>query len=288
MSRLTTIKQAVSWIQDGMRVGIAEFSYQNSPMAITREIVRQGKKDLTIISGPTSGLATDYLISQGCVSQVVTAGLAFESLIGIAPAFRQAVEAGQVKVWECDECIWIAGLKAASWGIPFTLWKGSIGSDIPLLNNDLLIVEVKPDGQETIIDKKTLQNNQPADWQPNWFIKIPAISVDICFVHAYQADKHGFVQYPRTRYLGRLFNEQLLAQATSGPVIASVERIVDHTKIMTNPHLTSIRQAHVVLAPDGAKPSGCNGAYPPDLKAYQKYIESFQKTTSPKAINYDN
>ena len=79
----TTIEQSVAQIQSGMTIGIGEFSYQNPPMTVVLEIINQNKQDLTLVSGPTSGLATDILIGAGCVSKVVTAAVAFEGVVGI-------------------------------------------------------------------------------------------------------------------------------------------------------------------------------------------------------------
>ena len=52
----------------------------NPPMAIVREIVKKGIKNLRLVSGPTSGIETDILIGAGCVKEVVTACVAFEKI----------------------------------------------------------------------------------------------------------------------------------------------------------------------------------------------------------------
>ncbi len=90
--RVISVKDAVNELRDGMTVGLSGFSYMNPPMEFVREIIRQGKKNLTLVSGPTSGIETDLLIGAECVKKVVTAGVAFEKIAGIAPNFRKAVE----------------------------------------------------------------------------------------------------------------------------------------------------------------------------------------------------
>ena len=273
-SKVISIKKAVSWIKDGMTVGLGEFSYQNPPMEAVREIIRTHKKDLTIISGPTSGLATDLLIGAGCVSRVVTAGVAFEEVSGIAPNFRSACEQGTLEVWECDECLWQAGLHAAAWGQPFTLWQGGVGSVIPLLNPSIHLVVVSPDGEVTRVRDLKSAAKMAGATKGQLFLQIPPLQPDITFIHAATADEMGFVQYPKKRYLGRVFDEKLLSEATKGPVVVTVEKIMPHEVIMQHPELTVVRNAWVVEAKKGAWPGGCNGVYTPDLKAYRAYVQS--------------
>ena len=67
--RVADLGEAAALVRDGMVVGLSGFSYQNPPMAIVREIIRRGVKDLTVVSGPTSGLETDLLIGvQFCIA----------------------------------------------------------------------------------------------------------------------------------------------------------------------------------------------------------------------------
>ena len=142
--RVLGLSEAADLLRDGMVVGLSGFSYQNPPMAIVREIIRRRIANLTVVSGPTSGLETDLLIAAGCVRRVVTAGVAFERVSAIAPAYRWASERGDLETWECDECIWHLALKAAAWDVPYLLWRGGVGSSLPDLNPDLREVAQRP------------------------------------------------------------------------------------------------------------------------------------------------
>ncbi len=250
--RVATLHEAIGLLRDGMVVGLSGFSYQNPPMAIVREIVRRGLKDLTVVSGPTSGLETDLLIGAGCVRRVVTAGVAFERVAGIAPAFRRAGERGDIEVWECDECIWHLALKAAAWGMPHLLWRGGVGTSLPELNPDLQ--EIAEAGRR--------------------YLKVPPVRPDIVYLHAAEADPYGNVRVAREAYLGRSFAERALVLACRGPVVATVERIVPNGEIVESPHLTLVRGALVVEAPWGAHPGGVSGRYVPDLEHYRAYVEA--------------
>jgi glutaconate CoA-transferase, subunit A len=247
--RVTELGGAASLVRDGMTVGLSGFSYQNPPMALVREIIRRGAKDLTVVSGPTSGFETDLLIGAGCVRHVVTAGVSFEHVLPIAPAYRRAAERGEIRVWECDECIWHLALKAAAWGMPHILWRGAVGSSLPELNPDLQ--EVEEAGRR--------------------YLRIPRVRPDIVFLHAPEADAYGNVRVSARAYLGRTFAERALALACRGPVVVSVERLVSNEDVTANPGRTLLRATHVVEAPWGSHPGGTSGWSIPDLEHIREY-----------------
>lgn len=248
-SRLIEIEEAAALVHDGMTVGLSGFSHQNPPMAVVRTLIRNGLRDLTLVSGPTAGIETDLLIGAGCVRKVVAAGVAMERVAGIAPAFRHRAQRGEIEVWECDECIWYVALKAAAWGVPYLLWPGGVGSSLPQLNRDLR--EVEEQGRR--------------------FIRVTAVQPDIVFVHASEADRYGNVRECPTAYLGRSFAEKALAEACAGPVIATVETLVPHQSVFEQPEWTMLRGASVAVAPWGAHPGGASGRYAPDLAHLQDY-----------------
>jgi glutaconate CoA-transferase, subunit A len=250
--RVRSLEEAAAIVRDGMVVGLSGFSYQNPPMAIVRAIIRRGVRDLTVVSGPTSGLETDLLIGAGCVKLVVTAGVAFEGVVAIAPAFRWGAERGGLAVWECDECVWHLALKAAAWGMPHLLWRGGVGSSLPELNPDLQ--EVTEGGRR--------------------YIKVPPVRPDVVYLHAAEADPYGNVRTAREAHLGRTYAERSLVAACRGPVVATVEKIVTNEEVAASPERTFVRGACVVLAPWGAHPGGLSGRYVPDLPCYREYVEA--------------
>jgi len=247
--RVADLAEAAALVRDGMTVGLSGFSYQNPPMAIVRALIRRGVKDLTIVSGPTSGIETDLLIGAGCVRKVVSAGVAFERVAGIAPAFRRSAERGEIAVWECDECVWHLALKASAWDLPHVLWRGAVGTSLPELNPDL--AEVTENGR--------------------LYLRIPPVRPDIVFLHLAESDAYGNARAAREAYLGRSFSEKALAQACRGPVVATVERIVPDEDTTGSPERTVVRGALVVETPWGAHPGGVSGRYVPDLEHYREY-----------------
>ena len=66
-----SIEEAVGMIKDGQTVAIGGFGADNHPMAIVREIIRTGRKNLTIVASATAGLEIDLLIGAGVVKKLI-------------------------------------------------------------------------------------------------------------------------------------------------------------------------------------------------------------------------
>jgi glutaconate CoA-transferase subunit A len=239
----STIKEAVKKVKDNSTIGLSGFSYMNPPMALVREIIKKGVKGLRLVSGPTSGIETDILIGAGCVSEVVTACVAFEKIAGVAPNFRKFAEQGKIKIWECDESIWHIALKAGIEGKPYLLWPGAVGTSIPQLNKSIKEVRI---------------NNR-------YYLKVPAIKLDLGIVHCGFADKNGNASFPENLFLKREFCEHEISKA-SRETIVSVEKVVSEVE------KPIIKNAFVVEAEFGCHPGASNGYYIPDLGHYREYV----------------
>lgn len=262
--RLIDVAAAARRVDDGMTVGISGFAHQNAPMTVVRELIRRGVRDLTLVAGPTAGMETDILIGAGCVRRLVTAGVALEGVVGIAPAFRYYAQRGDLDIWECDECIWYVALKAGAWGVPYLLWPGGVGTSLPELNPDL--VEVEHEGRR--------------------YLRVPAVQPDIVLLHAPEGDCFGNVRSARRAYLGRTFAERALVEACAGPLIATVEQLVDNDRVLEAPERTMVFGAEIAVAPGGAHPGGVSGHYAPDLAAIRAYADAGAELLRGDAASY--
>lgn len=88
-----SIPEAIAAIADGASVGLG----RPGALELVRELVRQGRRGLHVVTVPTGSLAAELLIAGGCVSSIETSGIDFGEL-GFAPAFTQAVEAGRLQL----------------------------------------------------------------------------------------------------------------------------------------------------------------------------------------------
>src|SRR5438270_13898750 len=88
--------QVASLVVGGMHL-------HNMPMSLVRELVRgrAGRQIDRLIAGPAQGMAADLLIGAGLVCEALVSYIGFEHL-GLAPAFRRAVESGALAVQDVD------------------------------------------------------------------------------------------------------------------------------------------------------------------------------------------
>ena len=88
-----SLDQAVrDLIEDGDCVVLGACLEPAIPFAVTREIIRQGKRDLDIVA-PISDASTDMLVGAGCVARVTGAWVGNVSG-GLGHNYRRAVEQG--------------------------------------------------------------------------------------------------------------------------------------------------------------------------------------------------
>jgi glutaconate CoA-transferase subunit A len=234
---------AASWVQDGMTIAVGS----PAPMALLRQIIRRGVKNLTIVD---SGVTLDLLIAAGCARKVVSyyAGGGFG--VPVAPAFRRAVERGEIEVWECEEGILTTGLQAAAQALPFLPWRGGVGTSLPEVNKDLKVMH-DPIRGETLI-------------------AVPPIKPDVTLLHAATADAYGNVQH-----CGGPGWLDLFLYRAADRTIVQVEKIIPNEEIRANPWATTIGGADaIVRAPYGAHPFYSRGYYVQDNTHLRQYLEA--------------
>ena len=99
MAKLVSLEQAVASIPDGALIGLGGNLTHRAPAAAVHELLRQGKRDLTLVK-TAAGYDFDVLCGAGAVSRVILSFVSFENLWGMAPRFRAALESGAVAFTE--------------------------------------------------------------------------------------------------------------------------------------------------------------------------------------------
>lgn len=227
-SRLADAATALAGVADGATIGVGGILTNGRPMALVRELVRRGLRDLTVVA-PVAALDLDVLIAGGCVRRVVTSYAGCEGLAGVAPLFRRAVQDGTVEVWDADEAHCAQGLRAAAQRLPFLPWQGGVGTDLPAANPDLI------------------EFRDPVGGRP--LLAVPAIPLDVALIHAEAADRYGNV-----RFAGPGHMDPLLA-AAAHRVVVQAERIVPNDELRRDPAATRYwRDTTVVRAVWGTHP----------------------------------
>ncbi len=88
-----SLSDAGALVQDGATVALGGGLCARLPMALVRELVRRGTRDLHLI-GSAHSIDVDLLIAAGAVKVCEESYVGFEQDLGLAPAFRRAAEAG--------------------------------------------------------------------------------------------------------------------------------------------------------------------------------------------------
>jgi glutaconate CoA-transferase, subunit A len=199
-SKLMHEDEVVAQLSDGMTIGIGGWGSRRKPMSIVRAIARSSLRDLTIVSfaGPDLGL----LCATG---QVAKAMYPFASLDSIAlePHFRAARQSGRVEDVPWDEGMFLLGLQAAAWRLPFLPSRVGLGSDLLKLNPLL----------------GTVRSPFADDYE---LVAVPPLQLDAALCHLNRADASG-----NATFLGPdLYFDDLFLRAAPTRRFISAERVV--------------------------------------------------------------
>jgi len=248
MARISSLAEAIkSAVHDGDTVALEGFTHL-IPHAAGHEIIRQGRKNLTLIR-MTPDLIYDQFIGMGCVTKLVFSWGGNPG-VGSLHRLRDAVENGWPNKLELEEHSHAAmanAYEAGAAGLPCAIFRGYIGGDLPKVNSKIKRVKCPFTGEE--------------------LAAIPAHRPDVAVVHAQRADKAGNVMIEGV--LG-VQKEAVLASKRS---VVTVEEIVDELperslNAVVLPHWTV---GHVVEVPGGAFPSYAQGYYPRNNNFYKEW-----------------
>jgi glutaconate CoA-transferase subunit A len=248
----TTIDEIVGEIRDGMTVAVGGWGSRRKPMALVRALCRSSARDLTIVSygGPDVGL----LCRAGKVRHVVYAFVSLDS-IALEPHFRNARQSGAVGTTELDEGMFLLGLQAAAWRVPFLPTRVGLGSDVMRVNPDLRTVRSPyADGEE--------------------FVAMPALAIDVALIHMHRGDQGGNGQYLN---IDPYFDDLMCMAATRR--FMSVEKLVDTDDFLKEGPPQSLRINRlmtdgVVETPHGGHFTECVPDYGRDEAFQKKYAAS--------------
>ena len=245
-----TMREAVAQhVPDGSSVALGLALEALIPFAAGHELIRQNKRDLTLI-GPISDILFDELIGAGCVSTVIAAWAGNVSA-GLGYNYRRAAEDGvpnPIHIEDHSNFSIALSLLAGALGVPFIPAHTLLGSDILKTNPNLRPAPSPLDGEQVLL--------------------VPAITPDVTILHVQRADEFG-----GNHCWGNLgvSEEGGLAGKT---VIISAEEIVKPDVIKSDPNRVLVpaqRVSAVVHEPGGAHPSPVQGYYGRDTDFYHEY-----------------
>ena len=186
------ISDVVAMIPEGARLMVGGFMGVGTPERVVDEIVRQGKRDLTVIANDTAkpGTGIGKLISAKLVRTAIV------SHIGLNPETQQQMHAGALTVELVPQGTLIERIRAGGFGLGGVL---------------------TPTGLGTVVEEGKRKINVDGR---DFLLETPLFG-DFALIHAFLADYLGNLSYALT---ARNFNPIVAMAAAT--VIAGAEHIV--------------------------------------------------------------
>jgi len=179
-------------IPDGASLMIAGFMAVGSPTRIIQEIVRQNKRNLTVIANDTAvpGVGIGSLVSAKLVNKLIV------SHIGLNPETQRQMMDGNLEVELVPQGTLVERIRAGGCGLGGVLTRTGIGTQVE-------------------------QGKSRIDVAGTSYLLETALQADFALIHAFLADHTGNLTYALT---ARNFNPIM---AMSGhTVIASADNVV--------------------------------------------------------------
>jgi glutaconate CoA-transferase subunit A len=242
-SRWTTLEALASSIPDGASLAPGGFMLGRAPIGIVRELIRQKRRGLRVVSLPNP-LPAELLVAGGCAARVdlVFGALSLAGRVRPMPCLKRAIERGAIEWAEHDGYRIVQRLRAASMGLPFIPAPDAEASALSALDPPCFVDDPFT-GERVAVER--------------------AFYPDVAIIHAHAADEQGnlFIEDPTT---------DLLVAGAARRVLATAEVRVSRLHRVTIP---SFQVDMVAEQPLGASPTGCVGRYSYDEAALLAYLE---------------
>ena len=246
-SKLLTLPEAIQrFIPDGTSVAMGLSLESLIPFAAAHEIIRQHKRNLTLI-GPISDMLFDQLIGAQCVHEIKAAWVG-NVITGSGYNFRRGIETGSLTIEDHSNLTLAMALRAGAMGVSFVPTLTALGSDLFKTNPNL---------------KKMVC---PFTGDP--LTAVAAIRPDVAVVHVQRSDEYG-----NAHAWGNLGVTRDACMA-SRDVILTAEEIVSPDIISRDPNRVftpGFRVKAVVHCPWGGHPSPVPGYYNRDHQVFIDY-----------------
>src|SRR5919107_2436042 len=174
MAKFQSLKEAVAEnLRDGDTVAFEGFTHL-IPHAAAHEVIRQGRKDLTLIR-MTPDIIYDQMIGMGLARKVVFS-YAGNPGVGLLRRMRDAIENGwprSVETVEHSHAAMANAYEAAAAGLPCAIFRGYRGAELARVNPNIRFIACPFTGEELAC--------------------VPAHRLDCAIIHAQKANRQGDV-----------------------------------------------------------------------------------------------
>jgi glutaconate CoA-transferase subunit A len=253
-SKLLTLSETIKrFIPDGSSIAMGLSLESLIPFAAAHEIIRQRKRDITLI-GPISDMLFDQVIGAGCVGNIRAAWVG-NVITGSGYNFRRGIESGVLKIEDHSNLTLALALRAGAMGVSFMPTLTALGSDLFKTNSNLKKMTCPFTGDD--------------------LTAVAAIKPDVSIVHVQRSDEYG-----NAHAWGNLGVTRDACLA-SRHVILTAEEIVSPDIISRDPNRVftpGFRVKAVAHCPWGGHPSPVPGYYNRD---HQMFIDYRNESKTP-------
>jgi glutaconate CoA-transferase subunit A len=249
MAQIVELAEAIAaLVHDGDTVALEGFTHL-IPFAAGQEIIRQGRRDLTLVR-MTPDVIFDQLIGAGCARKLVFSWGGNPG-VGSLHRFRDAVQHAWPVPLEIEEHSH-AGMAnryvAGASGLPFAVMRGYTGTDLVKHTESIASITCPFTGEV--------------------LTAVPALNPDVTVIHAQRADRDGNVQMWGITGVQK---EALLAARRS---LVTVEEVVDTLDARPGAVvLPTWAVTYIAEVPGGAHPSYAMGYSERDNDYYAAWDE---------------
>jgi glutaconate CoA-transferase subunit A len=237
---------AAELVSDGDHVAIGGCLYSRTPWAILMELLRAGKKGLTL-SRSLMCYESELFLARGAATKLVSSWVGIGLPWGTSKVFRRHVEHGGATYEEWSHLALGLRYTAGAMGVPFLPTKSLLGSDLLELA-----------GAKVLDDPFTGER----------VCLVPALRPNVALIHVHRADPSGNAQVEGAPYMDRE------VAGAADRVIVTAEEIVAHEVIERAADRTLIPHflvAAVVDVPYGSFPHECYGRYEAWFDHFDQY-----------------
>ena len=247
MAEFMSLREAIrDLVHDGDAVALEGFTHL-IPHAAGHELIRQGRRDLTLIR-MTPDIIYDQVIGMGGAAKAVFSWGGNPG-VGSLHRFRDAVQNGwpkPLRVVEHSHAGMANAYDAGAANLPFGVLRGYSGTGLAEVNPEVKFITCPFTGEE--------------------LAAVRSVRPDVAVIHAQRADRRGNV------HLWGIVGVQKQAVLAARRAIVTVEEVVDDLDAPDNAVvLPSWTLTAICTVPGGAKPSYAQGYYARDNAFYQAW-----------------
>lgn len=244
----TDLAGAAELVSDGDTVVCGGCLYSRPPYALLFELLRAGRRDLTLARNLMCYEAELFLV-RGAAANLMAAWVGIGLPWGIPRVFREYVERDPSIYEEWSHLSFGMRFLAGSMGVPFLPTASLLGSDLL---------------------ERTPAQGMRCPFTGELLVAVPACQPEVALIHVHRADPAGNAQVDGPVYMDLEFARAAKMVIVSAEEIVTTEaiaRMADRTVI------PGFLVDAVVEAPFGAYPGEAYGLYEADFAHFGAYVD---------------